>query len=100
MTLSTRCVMGGIGLGVAAGIAYLATRGTGPVKLTQYTEERSGPVQGHLATEAELGFPAPPTQHRYPAKLAPGLSQCITHGFAPLYRLSDPQVAALPAESD
>lgn len=100
MKITSTHVLGAVGLAVAAGIAYAATKGTGPVKLTQFTEARQGPLQEHLVTLEELGGVSATIPHRYPAKVAPGLGMCITHGFAPLYQLPDPQAAALPAEMD
>jgi hypothetical protein len=98
MKLDGRHVGGGLVLLVAAGVAYLATRSAGPVKMTQYTESRQGPLQEHLVTEEELGGGVPLTPHRYPSRIAPGLDMCLTHGYAPLYQLADPVAAALPAE--
>jgi len=95
---TARLVVLGFGLGLAGGVAYLATRAAGPVQLTQYTEQREGPLMEHLVTAAELGMiPATP-RHHYPARVAPGISALVEKGFAPLYQTCDPQVAARPAE--
>lgn len=100
MKITPGHALAGAGLVLAGGVAYLATRGAGPVALKQYTELRQGPLQEHLVTVEELGGAPEVLPHRYPSKVAPGLSACITHGFAPLYQLPDPQAAALPAEMD
>lgn len=100
MKLTSTHLLGVVALGVAAGVAYVATRSTGPVKMAQFTESRLGPLQEHLVTLEELGGVQAVHPHRYPSKIAPGLALCITHGFAPLYQLPDPQAAALPAELD
>lgn len=87
-----------IGLGAAAAVAWLATRSAGPVQLTQYTECRQGTIQEHLVTAAELlGEPAR-VRHHYPVRVAPAITNLVSHGFAPLYCPPDPQIAALPAE--
>jgi hypothetical protein len=89
----------GLGLSAAAAMAFGATRGVGSVKgMTKFTESRGGGLQEHLVTKEELGLvPAEPQMH-YPAQVAPGLNMLITQGFAPLYQIPDPQIAALPAE--
>jgi hypothetical protein len=95
---SARMVILAAGLGLAGGVAYLATRAAGPVQLTQYTELREGPLQEHLVTAAELGTIPATARHHYPDRVAPGITQLVQKGFAPLYRPCDPQVAARPAE--
>jgi hypothetical protein len=85
---------------VLAGAAYATTRSVGPVPMTQFTEEREGGLAEHLVTLEQLGWVHQLTPHRYPSRVAPGLNSCVTLGFGPLYRLPDPQMAALPAESD
>jgi hypothetical protein len=100
-------VLTGIGLGVAGVIAYIGTRSAGPVQLTQFTELREGPLQEHLVSREELGMvrnsasqgsPDLNPRHSYPNRVAPGLTKLISHGFAPLYCVNDPQIMALPAE--
>lgn len=100
MSLKPAHVLGGAGLLVAGLVAYLATRSAGPVAMSQYTELRTGPLQEHLVTEAELGaVPAAP-RHHYPARVAPQLTRCIHHGFVPQYLPLDPQIrAALAANA-
>jgi hypothetical protein len=91
-------VVTGIGLGIAGIVAYLATRSAGPVQMTQYTEQREGPLMEHLVSREELGLiPAAERMH-YPTQVAPGITQCIIKGFAPLYQPPDVQAASLPAE--
>jgi hypothetical protein len=99
MKLTPKHALAGVGLLAAGGVAYLATRGAGPVQLKQFTELRQGPLQEHLITAEELGQVPERLPHRYPCKIAPGLSMTITQGFSPLYQLPDPQAAALPAEA-
>jgi hypothetical protein len=100
MTAEKRLVLvaGGIGLGVAVVLAYLATRSAGPVAMSQFTELREGPLQEHLVTQEELGIiPAKERMH-YPPLVAPGLTKAIAQGFAPSFEIPDPQAACLPAE--
>ena len=98
MTKHERCVLAGIGLLAAGGIAWMATRSVGPVPLTQYTEQRQGPLAEHLVTREELGYVPATSRMHYPARTAPGLTALIAQGFAPLYQLPDPVAASLPAE--
>lgn len=96
----TLVVLGAAGAGAAAALAYAATRSAGPVPLSEFTELREGPLQEHLVTEEELGLVGAVHPHRYPVKVASGISSVVRRGFGPLYTLPDPQMAALPAEAD
>ncbi len=88
------------GAAVAAVFAYAATRTAGPVPMSRFTEQREGPLQEHLVTLEELGDVAELVPHRYPVKVAPGISTLVRNGFALTWRPGDPQIAALPAEAD
>jgi hypothetical protein len=46
-----------LGLGAAAGVAWVATRTAGPAPVTKYTELRTGPLMEHLVTAEELLVP-------------------------------------------
>lgn len=83
----------------AVGLAYLATRTAGPVKLAQFTELREGPLQEHLVTKEELGLIPAPSKMSYPGQVAQHMSMCVQYGFAPLYQIPDAVAAALPAEA-
>lgn len=96
--LRTEHVIAVIGLLVAAGLAYAATRTTGPVPLPAFTELRSGPLMEHVISAEELLTEPVYVPHHYPGRVAPHTFKAIRHGFAPLYALPDPQAAALPAE--
>lgn len=98
MKLDTRHAVAGLGLLVAGGIAYLATRSAGPVQLTPFTELREGPLQQHVVTTDGLLTQPVNVPHHYPARVGPGITRVISQGFAPLWQIPDPQVAALPAE--
>jgi hypothetical protein len=91
-------VVSAAGLAVAAGIAWAATRTTGPVPMPAYTEQRPGPLMEHLITAEELLTAPVFTGVRYPPRVAPAITTIISHGFAPLWQIPDPQAAALPAE--
>jgi hypothetical protein len=101
-SLKPRHLAAAAAIGAAGVLAYTATRAVGPVpwkpgKLT----ELEGPVQNlqeHLAHAAELLTEPVLTPHRFPARTCPGTTQTIHQGFAPLYALQDPQLAAMPAE--
>lgn len=63
--------------------------------------ELEAPAQNfaeHLAHASELLTAPVFLPHRYPDRTAPGTTRTMHQGFAPLYRLPDPQIAALPAE--
>lgn len=92
-------VLGGAGLGVAGLLAWTATRGAGPVKMTQFTELRLGPLQEHLITAEQLGSAPAASRMHYPARICPGITGLISNGFAPLWQVSDPQIMALPGEA-
>lgn len=88
-----------VGVIAAGGLFYAATRTTGPVPMPRFTETRSpGPLQEHLITAEELTASPVFVPHAYPSRIAHGISQVVSYGFAPLYGIDDPQVAALPAE--
>jgi hypothetical protein len=91
-------VVSAAGLAAAAAIAWIATRSAGPVPMPAYTEQREGPLMEHLVTADELLEGTVFTGPRYPPRVAPAISSVISHGFAPLYQVPDPQAAALPAE--
>lgn len=95
-----KCLVAAVAFGLVGAAAYAVTRRTGPVSMPAYTECRQGPLQEHLVTLEELGEAHAVTPHRYPSKVAPGVSQLVRVGFAPLWKLPDPEAAALPAESD
>lgn len=86
----------------AGGLFYAGTRQAGPVRLVGPLTELEGPSQDfqeHLAHGSELLTEPVMVPHRYPQRTAPGTTETIHQGFAPLYAIPDPQVAALPAES-
>ena len=89
----------GTGLGVAGAIAWLGTRNAGPVKMKQYVELREGPLQEHLVTAEQLGIIPSGSRLHYPEKVCPGITGLINNGFAPLWRVNDPQIMAMPGES-
>jgi hypothetical protein len=97
--LDGRHVGAAVALGAAAGLAFLATRSAGPIRIPTFSEDYPGPLMEHLVTLEEYG-PRAPLPHRYPSKVAPGMTQVVAVGFAPMWQLPDPQAAALPAESD
>lgn len=99
MKLDKRHVFAGAALLAAGAMAYIATRSAGPVRLTQFTEQREGPLMEHLVTLEEINATGRAyLPHRYPAKVAPGLNQLVAVGFAPMWQNPNPVAAALPAE--
>jgi hypothetical protein len=91
-------VLAVLGLAAAGGVAYLATRSVGPVRMPAFSENRVGGLAEHLVTDAELLTAPVYTPHYYPAGVMPAVSAVVAHGFAPGYRICDPQAAGLPAE--
>lgn len=99
------------GLAVAAAAAaavllgYAATRAAGPVPAADRPgplTEIEGPAQNfaaHLASAAELLVAPVLTPHKYPPRTCPGTNMTIHNGWAPLYRVPDPEVASAPAEA-
>lgn len=90
-------------IGAAGVLFYTATRSVGPVQSesTHRATEQESPAQDfqdHLAHAGELLTAPVMVPHRYPAQTCPGTTQTMHQGFAPHYAISDPQVAALPAE--
>jgi hypothetical protein len=88
------------GLGV---LAWTATRSVGPVDVDRPNKltELEAPVQNfvsHLAHLSEFLVTPVFTPHRFPDRTCPGTTETIHQGFAPRYAISDPQVAAMPAE--
>lgn len=96
--ISAEHVLAAAGLLAAAGVAVLATRSAGPVKLSQFVELREGPLQEHLVSREELGTSPVLTPHYYPARVGPSITTCIARGFSPAWQSGDPQADALPAE--
>jgi len=85
----------------AAVLAWTATRSAGPVAQPAALTELQAPAQdlkSHLVHPAEFLTAPVFTVHRFPDRTAPGTNQTIHQGFAPRYKVADPQVAALPAE--
>lgn len=98
-TITTRQAVLAAGGGVALGLAWLAYKSAGGTRRAPaYTETIPGPLLAHLVTEAELLAAPVLTPARYPARVGPGISALIAHGFAPHYQLPDPQAAAAPSE--
>lgn len=91
-------VLAGVGLAAALGVGYLATRSAGPVKLEQFVELRTGPLQEHLVTAEELQVSPVFTGHHYPTRVGPQVTACIHQGFALRYQIPNEQIMALPAE--
>lgn len=87
---------------VAGGIALVATKRVGNVRLTRFTEDRPGPLQEHIVSVDELNmsrtFSAPIYPMHYPGQVAAGINMAIADGFSMLWQPADPQIAALPAE--
>lgn len=104
-TITPQQVAVAVAIGAAVVLAYTATRSVGPVATGTGPQnpltELEGPVsdfQEHLAHASELLTQPVMLPHRYPARTAPGTTRTMHQGFAPLYALPDPQIAALPTE--
>lgn len=85
-------------------LAYHATRKIGPVPNAEKPgplTELEAPAQNfvaHLAHASELLTEPVRVPHRYPDQTCPGITVTMHQGFAPFYRVPDPQLAAAPAE--
>lgn len=93
---------------VAAAVVYLfytATKAAGPVPSPDRPgdlTEIEAPVQNfasHLAQPSELVFEVVRVPHRYPEQTCPGVTRTMHQGFAPQYKVGDPQVMAAPSEA-
>jgi hypothetical protein len=99
MKLTVLHVAAGVGVAAAAGLVYAASRTTGPVEFTQFTEMREGPVMEHLAQPGDLLGTPVFARHHYPQRVAPAITNIISKGFSVHYCIPDPQAAALPSEA-
>lgn len=98
MAVKTEQVVAVMFVAAAAGLAYAATRGIGPIPPAEYSEDLGGPLMEHLVTEAEMLTAPVYLPQRYPVRVGPQISNVIQRGYSPLYQPLDPQVAALPSE--